>query len=179
MSATNEGDPARGEEAVARATNRIRDGIVEARALLEELHALARLGKDASDAQRAALADLAGRLDADAREAARARRQAEIERLDEIIASYDAALAVDGLPTEVRDAVFGERTVARAKRTRLWGEAATDFGGVLTRAEVERLETLSAEVREATRRRARAASLLRVATRIVDVALGVVFKLAT
>jgi hypothetical protein len=179
MSGTSEAEREAGREAIARATDKIRGGIEETRALLVELHALAKLGKDASEGQRGALAALAGRLDADAREAARARRQVELGRLDEVIASYDATMAVDGLPGDVRDVVQAERTAARGRRTRLLAEAATDFGGVLTRADVERLEALTAEVREVTRRKVRAAGLLRAATRLIDVALGVVFKLAT
>jgi hypothetical protein len=179
MSATTEEERERGREAIAKATGRIRDGIVEARTLLEDLHGLAKLGKDASDAQREALANLAGRLDDDAREAARGRRTVELARLDEIITSYDATLEVDGLPTDVRDVVRGERTSALGRRTRLLGEAATDFGGILTRSDVARLEKLTAEVRAVTRRKVRAAGLLRATTRLIDVALGLVFKLAT
>lgn len=150
----------------------------EAKQLFEVLKGLAEQDADATEAQKRQIAKLAEKLDAEARNAARARRDAEIQELTEIIQAHDETLTVPGLSHSTRDTVRAARQSAVARRGRLRAQAATDFGGILTKQVTDKLDDLVKKAKEDVARKKKAAAFLQGLVQVTDLALNIAGKLA-
>ena len=150
----------------------------DAKALFDLLMGLAKEAKKTTEAQRKKIERLAKRLDTSSRDASRARRKAEIEQLGKVIDAHEHTLTISGLPLSVREAVRADLIVKRARHTRLQNLEATDFGGILTAAEVERIVELVQKARAEAQKKKFAAEFLGTTFKIFDTALTLAGKFA-
>ena len=148
-----------------------------AMALFQQLKAAADLRKNSTIAQRGRVRALASKLDTDAKLASRARRDAEIDQLTRIIDAHAAALATPGLSAATKQAIRATRTAKVARRGRLRAQVGTDFAGVLTKTEVDRLVAAVAAARLSAARKRKAAAFLKVTLDVAQNALQLAGKL--
>jgi hypothetical protein len=144
----------------------------DARDLFHVLADLASLGKRATGRQRRKLERLAKSLDTVSREAARDRREKEIGALEDVVRAHQTTLEVPGLPRATRDVVRSDLIRKKARRTRLMNLEATDFGGVLTQAEVGRILEIAEKAEREVAGKEFAAELLDLTFRVADLALS-------
>ena len=156
---------------------KLREIAKDARSLFEVLMELAGLGKKTTAIHRRKIERLAERLDTTSREASRDRRQQEIRELEGVIRAHECTLGVPGLPHSAREAVRADLIRKKARKTRLFNQEATDFGGILTGAEVERIVELTVRAEKEVEQREFAAEFLDLTFRIADLALSLAGRL--
>ena len=150
----------------------------EAKQLFEALKQLANLNKDAKQSQKNKLKKLADDLDANARKASKERCEFEIQKLTTEIEQLDSLLAIIGIPKNVRDQAKAERGKKIARRGRLQGQCGTDFGGILTKTELQELDELLAKAKKEVQAKQKAAEFIQTTLKIADISLSIAAKLA-
>ena len=149
----------------------------DARSLFEALMDLAGLGEKATGKQRRRIRGLAKKLDTVSLEASRTRRRKEIRKLEGVIQAHEITLDVPGLPRSAREVVRSDLIRKKARRTRLFNQGATDFGGILTLSEVERIVELTTRAEKEVERKEFAAEFLDLTFKIADLALSLAGRL--
>jgi hypothetical protein len=131
----------------------------EAKRLLDVLQKLAVRGGNASSGHRKRIESLVKRLDTASRSAARERRNREIRKLSGVIKAYEVTLSVSGLTASTR-------------------KEGTDFGGVLTAAEVKKLREVVRQANKEVKQKKLAASFLGSLLEMADLALSLAGRFA-
>lgn len=150
----------------------------EAKRLLDVLQKLAVRGGNASSGHRKRIESLVKRLDTASRSAARERRNREIRKLSGVIKAYEVTLSVSGLTASTRKAIRADLTRKRARRARLRNQEGTDFGGVLTAAEVKKLREVVRQANKEVKQKKLAASFLGSLLEMADLALSLAGRFA-
>jgi hypothetical protein len=150
----------------------------DASSLKNALQTLAQAGKNATATQKSNLKSLATRLGAAAKDGARERRLAEIGQLSTTIKSHETSLSVPGLPSAIRRSIRSDLTALKARRVRLNARLGSDFGGVLTAAQIRRMDALVKKVKQDTAQKKAASAFLEGAEKIADLSLTIAGKLA-
>lgn len=149
----------------------------EADAIFQELERLGRLDRDAPDTVLQRLSNAAVGLDAASRAAAAERRAQIIAGLTDRIGQYDVLLSMNLRPAD-RASVRAERAVLVSQRAYHRGRAGSDFEGLVSKAEVERLEALITEINRAVAAKKKAVAYIDATIRIGIAASMIVGKIA-
>ena len=93
------------------------------------------------------------------------------------ISNLKAILTLGDLTDQEKQEVKNTLRVTQARLLRLRNKVATDFSGLLTKPDVERITKLMEETQEAVRNKKTAAALASTAQTLIDVALSVAGKI--
>ena len=111
----------------------------------------------------------------EASERAKARRDTEIKELQEQITDIEATLSVS-LPRDTVDFLKREKRNLRARLHHRRVRAALDFGGILSEAELGKIQASLSETKQAVARRKKAAGFIKGLFQIAELAANVVAK---
>lgn len=148
----------------------------EADTIKSELQALAEADKNAPAATLKRLEKLAGDLDDAARQAARDRRQEIIDELTQRIQDFDALLAL-GLSRADRQRAKKQRAKLVGQRAFHRGRAGTDFEGLVSKEDVDRLAALITEVNKAVAEKKKAVAHINGAISIAMAATNIIGRI--
>jgi hypothetical protein len=95
-----------------------------------------------------------------------------------VIKAYEVTLSVSGLTASTRKAIRADLTRKRARRARLRNREGTDFGGVLTAAEVKKLREVVRQANKEVKQKKLAASFLGSLLEMADLALSLAGRFA-
>ncbi|MGQ4807211.1 hypothetical protein NKDENANG_00555 [Candidatus Entotheonellaceae bacterium PAL068K] len=112
-----------------------------------------------------------------ARTADSERLQEEIKELDSSVSNLKTILTLGDLTDQEKKEVKNTLRVKQARLVRLRNKVATDFSGLLTRPDVERITKLMEEAQDAVRNKKTAAALASTTLTLIDVALSVAGKI--
>ena len=149
----------------------------QAEVIFGELEALAQADKKAPATVLTRLSKLARDLDATARQAARDRREQIIAELSQRIRQYDVLLTLS-LPPSSRATIKAERATLVAQRGYHRGRLGTDFEGIVSKQDVDKLEALINEVNAAVAGKKKAVAYIDGVIRIGIAASKILARIA-
>ena len=150
----------------------------EADVIFSELEVLAKEDKKAPAVVLSRLKALATNLDSAARQAAIDRRKQIIKELSDRIQQYDILLALNLSPSS-RGVIEAERATLVAQRGYHRGRLGIDFEGIVSKQEVEKLETLITGVKSAVAAKKKAVDYIDGVIKIGIAASKIIAKIAT
>ena len=150
----------------------------DADVIFSELEVLAQADKKAPAAVLSRLKALATNLDSAARQAAIDRRKQIIKELSDRIQQYDILLALNLSPSS-RGVIEAERATLVAQRGYHRGRLGIDFEGIVSKQEVEKLETLITGVKSAVAAKKKAVDYIDGVIKIGIAASKIIAKIVT
>lgn len=134
--------------------------------------------QEIDEEQKKAFEKLIAKLETKADEGYRAWRDDQIKNLEKSVRRSERVLAGGmNLSESTRETIESRLMTKRARLARLSGDAATDFGGILTTEEAVELEVVIEEARKEVQRKKKLAAFLSSLDKIVDTALSLAGKL--
>ena len=157
-------------------------GIAEdAARLVDVLATRAAADADLTPRELAAIDDLVTRSEAalsEASQVARQRRREQISELEKIVKQTESALATPGLPASARAELQALKRRKRAQLVGLLARESMDFGGILSVAQVRRIEEVLRRARHEVARKKKAAAFLGIVLEVADISLSIVGRVA-
>ena len=112
----------------------------------------------------------------EASQRAKEQRRAQIEELEKIVEQLESALATPGLPAGARTDLQALKRRKRAQLVGLLARESMDFGGILTKTQIEHIEDVLRRAKHDVAQKKKAAAFLGTIMEVASISLSIVGK---